>query len=299
VIVEHKLRLAESLLDIPLFDVSPGEMYFASLERYFAAPSRELPYRTARDYGARLAGIVVKYDAEVELARATLGLEARVIPNGVSLVPRSARSSTGRLVIGTAARLHPDKRLGDLLEALRRAAPRLPPYVLRVAGGLDGAGHAHARELRERARGLSVEWLGELDDPSAFFAGLDVFALVAEPAGCPNASLEAMAHGLPVVATAVGGMSEQIALGTGLLVPPRDPAAFADALVELAASPERRAALGRAGRERVRRLFSMELMVERYAELCGLVAVARPARVPLLPETANGSSQHQAGRVVS
>jgi glycosyltransferase involved in cell wall biosynthesis len=299
VIVEHKLRLAESLLDIPLFDVSPGEMYFASLRRYFAAPSRELPYRTARDYGARLAGVAVKYEAEVELARATLGLEARVIPNGVSLVPRSARSPTDRLVIGTAARLHPDKRLGDLLEALRRAAPRLPPHVLRIAGGVDGASHAHALELRERGRGLSVEWLGELDDPGAFFAGLDVFALVAEPAGCPNASLEAMAHGLPVVATAVGGMSEQIALGAGLLVPRRDPAAFADALVELAASPERRAALGRAGCERVRRLFSTELMVERYAELCGLVAAAPAARVPLVRQTANGSGERQAGRAVS
>lgn len=289
VIVEHKLRLAESLLDIPLFDVSPGEMYFASLRRYFAAPSSELPYRTARDYGARLAGMVVKYEAEAELARATLGLEARVIPNGVPPVPPvplgSARTERGRLVIGTAARLHPDKRLGDLLEALRHAAPRLPPHVLRIAGGVDGAAHAHALELRERARGLNVEWLGELDDPRAFFAGLDVFALVAEPAGCPNASLEAMAHGLPVVATAAGGMSEQIALGTGLLVAQRDPAAFADALVELALSPTRRAALARAARERVRRVFSMDLMVERYAELCGLVATAGSGQVPELPET--------------
>jgi glycosyltransferase involved in cell wall biosynthesis len=125
-----------------------------------------------------------------------------------------------------------------------------------------------------------------------------VFALVAEPAGCPNASLEAMAHGLPVVATAVGGMSEQIALGTGLLVPPRDPAAFADALVELAASPERRAGLGLAARERVRRVFSTELMVDRYAELCGLAAAAPSAQVPLRPESAGGSRERQprAGR---
>lgn len=288
VIVEHKLRLAESLLDIPLFDVSPGEMYFASLARYFAAPSSELPYRTARDYGARLAGMVVKFEAEAELARATLGLEARVIPNGVPLgARRSGHSSRGHLVIGTAARLHPDKRLGDLIEALRLAAPRLPPHVLRIAGGIDGAAEAHALELRERARGLHVEWLGELADPRAFLAGLDLFALVAEPAGCPNASLEAMAHGLPVLATAVGGMSEQIVPGTGRLVPARDAAAFADALVELAASPELRAGLGRAAREHVRRVFSLDLMVQRYAELCGVLApppTEREARPPVAPE---------------
>jgi len=273
VIVEHKLRLAEGLLDIPLFDVSPGEMYFSALARYFAAPSAELPFRTARDYGARLAGVVVKYEAEAERAHATLGLHARVIPNGVPLVPLGApRPARERLVIGTAARLHPDKRLADLLDSLRRAAPRLPAHVLRVAGGIDGAAEAHALELRDRARGLSVDWLGELADPQAFLQDLDVFALVAEPAGCPNASLEAMAHGLPIVATAVGGMSEQLAPGAGLLVPPHDPAAFADALVELATRPEQRASLARAAHERVRRLFSMDLMVQRYADLCGVSA---------------------------
>jgi glycosyltransferase involved in cell wall biosynthesis len=192
---------------------------------------------------------------------------------------RSGRAPSGRLIIGTAARLHPDKRLADLLDALRRAAPRLPPHVLRIAGGVDGDAQAHAFELRERARGLSVEWLGELADPQAFLDGLDVFALVAEPAGCPNASLEAMAHGLPVLATAVGGLSEQIAPGAGLLVPPRDPAAFAEALVELAASPGKRAAMGRAARERARRLFSMELMLERYGQLCGVLSGARAERM--------------------
>lgn len=293
VIVEHKLRLAEALLDVPLFDVSPGEMYFASLARFFAAPSPELPYRTARDYGARLAGMVVKYAAEAPVARATLGLEPRVIPNGVTLEPGEPpqRERGGRLVIGTAARLHPDKRLGDLLDALRLAAPRLPPHVLRVAGGVDGAAHAHGLELRERASGLSVEWLGELADPRAFLDELDVFALVAEPAGCPNASLEAMARGLPVVATAVGGMPEQIAPDTGLLVPPRDPAAFADALVALATSAERRATLGRAARERARRRFSLELMVERYAQLCG-VDVERAERRARSSDPLDAPSAH-------
>ena len=80
-----KVLLADSLIDIPLYDVSPGEMYFASLARYFANPRPALPYGDAREYGARLAGVVVKYEAEVEQARRTLGARVGVIPNGLGL----------------------------------------------------------------------------------------------------------------------------------------------------------------------------------------------------------------------
>ncbi|WP_437731803.1 glycosyltransferase [Sorangium sp. So ce1335] len=292
VIAEHKVLLADGLLDVPLFDISPGEMYFASLRRYFASPRRALPCRTPRDYGARLAGVIVKYEAEAALAAEVLGAPAHVVPNGVALGPRPswplrssrslaapgplaasrARASGGdgaRLVIGTAARIHPHKKLGDLLAALRLASPRLPPHVLRIAGGVERGAEAHAEELRRMAAGLSVEWVGELADARGFLRELDVFALIAEPAGCPNASLEAMAEGLPVVATAVGGMSEQVVDGvTGRLLPPGDAEAFAAALVELAGDPERRARMGAAGWERARERFSLERMVGDYVSVC-------------------------------
>ncbi|WP_437304431.1 glycosyltransferase [Sorangium sp. So ce388] len=283
VIAEHKVLLADGLLDVPLFDISPGEMYFASLRRYFASPRRGLPYRAPRDYGARLAGVIVKYEAEAALAAEVLGAPARVVPNGVALGPRPPAARRGaarferratsderaRLAIGTAARIHPHKKLDELLAALRLAAPRLPPHVLRVAGGVERGAEAHAEELRRMAAGLSVEWVGELADTRAFLSDLDVFALVAEPAGCPNASLEAMAEGLPVVATAVGGMSEQVDDGvTGRLVPPADAAALAGALVELAADPALRARMGAAGWERARERFSLERMVRDYVDVC-------------------------------
>lgn len=273
VIAEHKVLIADGLLDIPLFDVSPGEMYFRSLERYFSSTRRPgMPYRSARDYGARLTGVIVKYAAEAPLAERVLGAKVHVVPNGVPLGPPPAqrtRSASEPIVFGTSARIHPDKRLGDLLAALRVAAPNLPPHVLRIAGGIDGCAEQEAFELHRAGKGLSVEWLGELPDPAAFLDTLDVFVLIAEPAGCPNASLEAMARGLPVIATDVGGMCEQVVDGvTGRLVPRGDVEAFAQALVELATQPERRASFGRASRERAERHFELERMVFDYIEVC-------------------------------
>ncbi|HEY3900672.1 MAG TPA: glycosyltransferase [Chthoniobacter sp.] len=272
-----KVLLADSLLDIPLFDVSPGEMYFASLARYFANPRPALPCGNAREYGARLAGVVVKYEAEAEQARQILGSPVRVIPNGLALAPSLNRiRSNGVFVLGTAARLSPDKRLGDLLDAVCLAAPRLPRFVLRVAGGVERDSADHARELRRAARGLPIEWCGELPDTREFLADLDLFVMISEPSGCPNASLEALAAGVPVVATDVGGASEQIVDGvTGRLVPRRDTAALAEAIIDLAHNAQRRAAFSTAGRAHVREHFSLERMVDAYTAFCNLQPPAR------------------------
>jgi glycosyltransferase involved in cell wall biosynthesis len=171
----------------------------------------------------------------------------------------------GRVRIGTLARLDPRKHVDRLLRALRIAEPRLPPHVLRIAGGAEPGATGHADELRRMSAGLSVEFAGELD-PSDFLPELDVFALVAEPAGCPNASLEAMAHGIPVVATDAGGMSEQVVDRVGgRLVPREDEHALAEALVELCADEALRRRLGDAGREHVRERFSLAAMADAYA----------------------------------
>ena len=152
-----------------------------------------------------------------------------------------------------------------LLRALRLAHDRLPPYVLKVAGAAEPGFPDHVRELRSLAEGLSVEFVGEPADARDFMRTLDVFALVAEPAGCPNASLEAMALGLPVVATEAGGMSEQVVDGvTGRLVGREDEAGFADALVQLGRDTRLRTAMGLAGRDRARTRFSLTTMVDRY-----------------------------------
>lgn len=268
VIVEHKLLLADTLLDVPVFDVSPGEMYFESLERYFSRPRPGLPYSTPAEYGARLAGVVVKYAGEAPRARALLGAPVHVIPNGV-VVPEGTSPATAsrRITIGTLARIDPLKRVDRLLRALRLAAPRLPPHVLRIAGGAEPGAPGHLEELRRLAEGLDVEFVGEADS-STFLSGLDVFALVAEPAGCPNASLEAMALGVPVVATDAGGIGEQIVDGvSGRVVPREDERALAEALVELCTDQAMRRRLGAAGRARVRECFSLRSMADAYRDV--------------------------------
>jgi glycosyltransferase involved in cell wall biosynthesis len=272
-LTEHKLLLAEGLLDIPLFDVSPGEMYFSSLERYFQRPRPALPYRTPTDYGRRLAGAIVKYAAEAEQARRTLGCPVYVVPNGLDLsffVPRRIdERQPERLLIGTSARLSPQKKLEELLAALRKAHPRMPKYVLQIAGGAERESEAYAANLRRLAYGLPVEWVGGLTDVREFLSRLDLFVMISEPAGCPNASLEALAAGLPVVATDFGGAREQIEPGvSGLLTPRGDATALADAIVAAARDPALRARLAANGRRRVEERFSLERMVADYLAIC-------------------------------
>jgi glycosyltransferase involved in cell wall biosynthesis len=266
-----KVLLADALLDVPVFDVSPGEMFFESLGSYFAKSHPGLPYRTARDYGARLAGVIVKYPGEAQRAAEVLGAPVHVVPNGVPLSDAAPVESgrQGGMVFGTAARINPRKRLEDLLEAFRFANGRLPAYTLKIAGGVESGCEDYAARLRALSDGLPVEWLGEVSDLRTFHGQLDAFVTVSEPAGCPNASLEAMAAGLTVIATDTGGASEQVIDGrTGRLVPGRDPQALAAALVELAAQPGLLPQMGQAGRDLIRDRFSLERMIADYRRIC-------------------------------
>jgi glycosyltransferase involved in cell wall biosynthesis len=280
-ITEAKLRVADQLPFLRLFDVSPGEMYFRSLDAYFARPAADLPYLSSRDYGALLQAVVVKYRAEAALAAERLAAPVHVIANGIAVPRRSAVWSLRRtLRLGTLVRLSPDKKVELLIDALRCAASRMPSFEFLIGGQPDPGAEAYARSLQDRACGLPIRWLGNV--PSArFMAAIDLFVLVAEPAGCPNASLEAMAAGIPVLATAVGGMEEQIVHGeTGWLAPRSDVGALA-ALMEEAASGRRRLrAFGSAAQDRMRRTFGIDTMRDAYAQLFGLAAA--PGNGPAL-----------------
>jgi glycosyltransferase involved in cell wall biosynthesis len=264
-------------------------MYFSSLEQFFQARFPGTAKQEAKRYGSRLSAVVVKYAREAARAVAVLGAPVTVVRNGIDVpagadVPAPDRPG---LVLGTAARLSPDKKLEQLIDAFRRALPRLPGARLRIAGGPEPRFAEHATELRRRAEGLPIEWCGDVRDVPAFLSGLDVFAMISEPAGCPNASLEAMTMGLPIVATDHGGASEQVIDGvTGILVPRGDVFAFAEALVRLGRDADLRRKFGEAGREHVRREFSMEAMLARYEALI----VGKVESVFASPVSANGAS---------
>jgi glycosyltransferase involved in cell wall biosynthesis len=278
-ITEAKLRIADQLPFLRLFDVSPGEMYFRSLDAYFARPAADLPYLSPRDYGALLQAVVVKYRAEAALATERLAAPVHVIANGVAVPRRSAVWSLRRtLRLGTLVRLSPDKKVELLIDALQCAASRMPSFEFLIGGQPDPGAEAYARSLQERARGLPIRWLGNV--PSArFMAAIDLFVLVAEPPGCPNASLEAMAAGVPVVATTGGGMAEQIVHGeTGWLAPRNDVGALAALIEEAASGRRRRRAFGSAAQDRMRRMFGIEKMRDAYAQLFGMAAAPDKGR---------------------
>jgi glycosyltransferase involved in cell wall biosynthesis len=153
-------------------------------------------------------------------------------------------------VIGTLCRLEPIKGTGDLVDAFLRLAPARPELRLLVAGdGPERPGllkRIHAAGLQDRAT-ILAGWA----DPLAILPACDVMVLASRNEGMGRALVEAMVLGLPVVATAVGGVADLLDGGkAGLLVPPADPEALADALARLADDPGFALALGRRGHAR-------------------------------------------------
>jgi glycosyltransferase involved in cell wall biosynthesis len=196
---------------------------------------------------------------------------AAVIPNGVDLAaPHVDRAAWRRqngfaaddVLIASVARLDPQKNPLLLVDAL----PGDPRCHLLLAG--DGA---LAGEVRQRAADR-VHLLGVRSDIPELLHASDLFALASDYEGLPVAVIEAMAAGLPVVSTAVGGVPELVEQErTGLLVPPRDQAALSLALAALVSDAERRTAMGLRAVERAR-AFGARRMIDSYAALFEEVA---------------------------
>ena len=193
-----------------------------------------------------------------------------VIPYGID--PRGAdgrppRGGGGQLAIGTAANLEYWKGIDLLVSACARLAH---PYRLEIYG--DGTWRERLEKQAAR-EGVEARFHGFVADYRSRLSELDLFVLPSRGDNLPVSILEAMAAGLPVVGTRVGGIPELVVDGeTGLIVEPEDPAGLAVAIASLAADPERRAELGRRGAERVAEHFDAEdvarRMVRLYERLC-------------------------------
>ncbi|MBY0230968.1 MAG: glycosyltransferase [Gemmataceae bacterium] len=172
-----------------------------------------------------------------------------------------------RRYVGCVARFHPVKDHAMLVRAFAAAAPRHPEAELLLAGDgpLRGELEAQAAALGIAGR---VRFLGVRRDVPDLLAACDVFALTSVSEAASLTVLEAMATGLPVVATAVGGNPEMVRDGAeGLLVPRGDDRACAAALSRLLGEPGLARRLGEAGRRRVEERYRLESTIEGYHRL--------------------------------
>lgn len=224
----------------------------------------------------RLAGhVLVNSEAVAErlkLARTVRPRQIVMIPNGVDLsrfapAPGDDRRSGRIIIVGTLANLRPEKGLMNFVRAAALVRERCPQGRFVIWG--EGPLRPDLERL-VRTLGLegAVELRGLTAEPEVALRELDIFVLPSLSEGCSNVLLEAMATGLAVVATRVGGnpalTEEQV---TGLLVPPGDQAALAKAIIRLVEEPALAAELAARGEDRVRAEFGIDRMLARIETL--------------------------------
>ncbi len=200
-----------------------------------------------------------------------------LIPNGVGPLPPSDVSRAELLaelklpadtrLIGAVGRLWPQKRIKDLIWAADLLKVIRDDVHLLVIG--DGPHRARLERFRRQVEIEDrVHFLGHRSDVPRFMPHFDVVWLASEYEGLPNVIMEAMAAGVPVVASDIAGNRDLVVQGeTGYLVPLGDRAAFARQTRILLDDAELSRRFGAAGRERVLREFSVERMIARHAEL--------------------------------
>ncbi|MBX3464992.1 MAG: glycosyltransferase [Planctomycetes bacterium] len=207
--------------------------------------------------------------------------QAVLAPNGVDVArfapPAAPPAGAAPFTLLFVGRLVERKGVDLLLQALARTRTARQGRLVLVGDGPERA----RLEAMAHALGLAaqVDFAGEQADPAPYYAAASAFVFPSRREGLPNALLEAMACGLPVVATRIGGCVDVVADGTGVLVPPDDAAALALALDRLAADPGHRAALGAAARAHVVGTFSFAVTAERLQRIYRDAATAHAAVV--------------------
>jgi sugar transferase (PEP-CTERM/EpsH1 system associated) len=171
-------------------------------------------------------------------------------------------------LLGTVGRMQTVKDQPTLARAFIRALEIEPTLKQRLRLVLIGDGplRADCQQLLNAAGVAELAWLpGERSDIPELMRSLDCFVLPSLAEGISNTILEAMASGLPVIATGVGGNADLVTAGTtGVIVPSAAPEAMAHEIVKLASQPDTARIMGRAGRSAIEQKFSMEAMVAAY-----------------------------------
>lgn len=236
---------------------------------------------------ARLARVIPLCDQVAALSPRLAKQWARKLPSTSKLrvlplivsppsdcrIPR--RSVAFDPIFGFSGRLESGKGPTVLIEAFAEVRRLHPGAYLRIAGNGPETYKVRARG-RELALTDACDFVGNYlgsDGRDAFMQTLDVFVLPTFAEGTPNSLIEAMANGIAVVASGVGGIPDIVTPECGILVPPGEPMALAEAMLKLARDPDLRARMGLAGKARYRALFSPEavlpILEESYYLLAG------------------------------
>jgi glycosyltransferase involved in cell wall biosynthesis len=175
-------------------------------------------------------------------------------------------------VLGFVGRLVRDKGIGELAEAWQNLRKQHPDLYLLLIGPIEPQDPVPVHILERLKNDSRVRLTGPVDDTAPFYAAMDIFTLPTYREGFPNTPLEAAAMKVPVVTTDVDGCPEAVENETtGIVVPPKNSTALAEALDRLVRNPEMRQTMGQAGRERVLKKFKpnliWEALYENYLEL--------------------------------
>ncbi len=239
-------------------------------------------YTTAERAAGRISDAIVcvsRHDLSLAEQRGIGTPRTRhVIANGIAPADPVEPLRPGPLRVISVARLQEPKDFGSLVVAAALLRRRGIDLRVEIVGEGPDRPEVEAVIAEHDARRY-VRLLGHRDDVPALLRAADVFVLSTRWEGLPYSILEAMAAGLPVVASAVGGIPELVSDGvTGALVRPQDPSALARALAHLAQLPDRGRPLGTAGRALAARRYSIEGMQRRYTALFDDLLARQAAR---------------------
>jgi glycosyltransferase involved in cell wall biosynthesis len=273
-------RIAARLAGVPVIGVSRGwtaetwkvRLYEALDRRVLRGMDRVVCVSEGQAVKVRRAGVSAERVVVIHNAIRTARFDAPDAEGRKILRGLFARAPS--LIAVSAGRLSPEKGLTYLIEAARQVVRRHPDLGFVVFG--DGAlRDSLVRQIASAGladRFVLADFRSDLD---RLMPWADLFVLPSLTEGLPNVVLEAMAGGVPVVATAVGGTPEVVVDGvTGFLVPAAHADALAEPICRLAESAKEREAMGRAGRARVQQEFTFAAQAQAYERL--FASVARP-----------------------
>ena len=276
--------LAGMILSIPVVSVLHGQTDVPHSER-FASLKSAIVRKGSRKIVFVSERLQDHLSPRLGLARS----QCAVVPNGVDAEvfrPHPDRSLRAELaladdviLVGAIGNIRAPKAYDVLLHAARLAVDRSPRFHFVIAGD---CANALGDELAELSRKLGIEshvtFLGLRPDVARILNNLDVFVLSSRTEGFSIACVEAMACGIPVVATQSGGPEEILEGEAGILVPIGDPAAIADALERVVASKDLISTFAARALRRVHQEYSLGTMISRYEDL--LASVVRPGKDP-------------------